>query len=472
MAWGDDPITDDSPTGLLDAVGLLLDHNLVTRWVMEDGSARFGMLETIREYGLDRLDVHGEGEPVRRRHLRWFLDLAERASPELFTAAEAAQLRRFDREDGNHRAALAWAFGEKLGPDLEGGLRLAGALGDAWFLRGRLAEGRKWLEAAVAASAGQSPSAGRARSLVGACLFAHEQGDAEPALVYGRDGLAMANAIDDAPTIARAYALIGNIRMTRDDLDGAERAHRKAFDRFTLLGNRPWTALELINLALIAYKRGRVGRAVALAREALEIAREIGDDVDAALALGVLGDAARETGNFAEAEAFYGDQLTIALRRGTRTETANVLSGMGGLAADRGEFERAARFLGAADTLYRAIGLRLPPPARPRWASTVALVRRSLTPARFVQAWATAPSLAIAEIIERSPKPQRALGSRDEGTRHEKGLEPEALVELGRIAPFAGSAEDDGAAPATRPLDPVSKQAGGDAPPPRFGERG
>ena len=349
---------------------------------------------------------------------------------------------------------------------------MAGALSDAWLLRGRLAEGRRWLDEAVAASAGQGPSVGRARALVGACLFAHEQGDVEPALVYGRDGLAMAKAAGDDPTIARAYALIGNIHMTRGNLDDADRAHHEALDRFRNQRNRPWTALELINLALVAYKSERIARTVALAKDALQIAREIRDDVDAALALGILGDTAREMGDFAGAEAFYGDQLTIALRRGTRTETANVLSGLGGLAADLGEFERAARLLGAADALYRAIGLRLPPPARPRWASTVELVRGSLAPAQFAQAWATAPSLAIAEVLERGGLSQRALGASDEGPRHEEGLEPDAFAQPGGVAPVAGGHEDGGAARVARIGDPATDQTGAYPLPAGVRERG
>ena len=130
------------PAWLLDAVAMLLDHNLITRGMEEDGAPHFGMLETIREYGLERLEAHDEGDAARGRHLNWCLDRAERAVPALYTAAEAEALRGFDRDDGNHRAALAWAFGAGRGTDLEHGLRLAGALSDAWYLRGQLGEGQ------------------------------------------------------------------------------------------------------------------------------------------------------------------------------------------------------------------------------------------------------------------------------------------------------------------------------------------
>src|SRR5207249_2151550 len=103
---------------------------------------RFRMLETIREYALERLAESGEAEEASRRHALYYLDLAERAEPELRGPRQAAWLERLESERGNLRAALRWAKTEGA---VEVGLRIAGALGWFWFRRG-MSEGRAWLD--------------------------------------------------------------------------------------------------------------------------------------------------------------------------------------------------------------------------------------------------------------------------------------------------------------------------------------
>ena len=170
----------------------LVRQNLLTRAEQPDGSVRYGMLETIREYGLERLEACGEADAVRGRHLAWCLTLAEQAAPTMFTAGEAASLRRLDQEDGNLRAALAWALAPQRGPELESGLRLAGAPADTWYLGGRVSEGRAWLERAIAAGRDRPPTRGRAAGHVGASRIAQAQGAVAEAVAHGEAGLAMA----------------------------------------------------------------------------------------------------------------------------------------------------------------------------------------------------------------------------------------------------------------------------------------
>jgi predicted ATPase len=135
-----------------------VDDSLLRRQEDASGEPRFGMLETIREYGLERLVESGEVEAIRERHAQCFLALAEEAEPEL--GSDAAGVERLEVEHDNLRAALDWCAGRSP----EAGLRLAGALGQFWYIRSHYAEGRRRLVTALAGSASVEPPV-RAKAL-------------------------------------------------------------------------------------------------------------------------------------------------------------------------------------------------------------------------------------------------------------------------------------------------------------------
>src|SRR5262249_25074569 len=127
----------------LDWLAALADKSLLQQAQGLDGEPRFAMLETIREYALERLEQNGEVESLHQAHLGYFLALAEQAEPELTGPRQAEWLERLEREHDNLRAALAWALEHG---SLEASARLAGALWRFWYTHGHLSEGRRWLE--------------------------------------------------------------------------------------------------------------------------------------------------------------------------------------------------------------------------------------------------------------------------------------------------------------------------------------
>src|SRR5262249_19313589 len=159
---------------VLDGLQLLLDKSLLYEREDSDGEPRFMMLETIREYALERLEISREAATVRRRHADYYLALAEIAEPNLQRAEQVAWLDRLAAEIDNLRAALTWSRTAADAADLE--LRLAGALWLFWGLRGYLSEGRAWLARAL----GQNSEAStvlRALGLTRAGELAWWQGD-------------------------------------------------------------------------------------------------------------------------------------------------------------------------------------------------------------------------------------------------------------------------------------------------------
>ena len=132
---------------ILELLSRLVDKSLVVAEAVE-GEARYRMLEPIRQYGLEQLEQRGNADAARRRHAAFFLALAEESEPELRGPQQGEWLERLEMEHDNLRAALSWALGQEEETELE--LRLGGALGEFWHLRGYLSEGRRWLQAGLA----------------------------------------------------------------------------------------------------------------------------------------------------------------------------------------------------------------------------------------------------------------------------------------------------------------------------------
>jgi predicted ATPase/Tfp pilus assembly protein PilF len=190
----------------LDTLQSLVDKSLV-RWTEE----RFWMLETIREYALERVDGLGETTELRRRHVSHFLALAEAEEPRLRGLDEVASVRRLRLELANFRLALGTAIS---GADAETALRLAGALHPYWYLEGHFVEGRTWAERALAL--GGTP-AQRQKALGAAAEFALMQGATQEAKRHLEERLEICAGLGDTGLLAPAHTLLGHAATVEGD---------------------------------------------------------------------------------------------------------------------------------------------------------------------------------------------------------------------------------------------------------------
>jgi predicted ATPase len=165
-------VTGSPTSNTLDLVSSLVDKNLLRAEVVANGTTRYGMLETIREFGLEQLIASNEAGEIRRRHAEWWVDMAKEAGPRLIGADQAQWLDLLEREHDNLRAAMRWAH---LQRDETASLALGEALGLFWYIRGHVAEGLRWLDQALTLGP-DIPGATRAWAFIGVGHLAHYQG--------------------------------------------------------------------------------------------------------------------------------------------------------------------------------------------------------------------------------------------------------------------------------------------------------
>ncbi len=329
----------------------LVEANLV-RAPADDDLARYSMLTTIREYALERLRAEGEEDEVSRRHAEVYAALAAEAEPELTRSDQARWLRRLAAEHADLRAALTWA--ERAG-EIELALVTAGRLWRYWHFRGRLAEGRSLLEDLLAL-AGDAPTIGRVKGLVGLAGLCYWQGELEAAeagyrtaldalerraAASGQDtedaspkdpllapwwlefeallGLVVTIAChrgdpeEAAPVEERFQALVaehpehplaagaglatsGLMRLFTGDLEGSRECNEAVVAATREIGERWYEAQTLRTLALTSMRQGRYERAEQELLDSIALARELADLPSMAMDLDRLGQVAAASG--------------------------------------------------------------------------------------------------------------------------------------------------------------------------------
>jgi predicted ATPase/DNA-binding CsgD family transcriptional regulator len=380
---------------VLDLVATLVDQSLLQRQPGAGAEPRFAMLETIREYAEETLVASGEAEAVRRRHAVWFLDLAERAEPEMLGTRQVAWLDRLEVEHDNLRAALAWAL-EVGETDL--GLRLAGALLRLWRWHGHLGEGRGWLERLLAAPNIVAPAA-RVKALLALGVLTKMQQDFGRAVPLFEEALAVYREDGDIGSVARTLLHLGETILGQGDRDRGRVSLEEALAAARAARERGYESLLLKSLGYVARLEGDLPRATALLEEALAISREIGFAFATAEALAYLGETVRDRGDDARAAALLAEGLTAFRELGDPVGVGLCLIGLASVAGAVGQLTGAARLFGAAEAVYDVVGHRPTPGEDPRRERVAAALRARLDEPAVAAAWAEGRALSLDQAI-------------------------------------------------------------------------
>jgi tetratricopeptide (TPR) repeat protein len=362
-----------------------------------DGTVRYRMLETVRQYAAEKLAAAGEADATQEQHARWCLALAEAAHWSYRNGpGQQMWLDRLTIEHDNLRAALGWGLADEHGAAL--GLQLGRRLVWWWLLCGHFDEGRRWL-AALLERAGDAPPDVRAGALEGAARLAAELGDYDEAVRLGEECLALRHELGEKGGIAGALYELGAILHMRGDHTQAERLFAKSLALAREAGDPKRIALALNTLGVSARNRGEPGRAVLLYEESLALARKMEDMWHTATTLVNLGNAYLDQGALDEAVVWYRECLPLTLDLQSPQQTALCLQGMASVAVARGDAVRAARLCGAAAALREATGVHMPAVSRARFEKLTADARAASGEPAFAAAWAAGQALSPEEAI-------------------------------------------------------------------------
>jgi predicted ATPase/DNA-binding CsgD family transcriptional regulator len=418
----------------LDGVSSLVEQSLLrpvsTRSEGRD-QPRYQMMDTVREFGLERLAACEEIEEIRRRHAQFFLQLGETAEVELVGSEQADWLDRLDVEHPNLRTALAWAIDHD--PDLA--LRLGGALRQFWRIRGHLTEGRDTLKRALATGSGTDRA--RAKALVTAAEIWYLQGDYQATTNLAQEAGALYERLADVRGVATARRMIGHSHLgLAQEADPPDQARfRRALTEFEaalslrrVLDDRHGLALAVFDLGYLALIQADAGRAAPHLAESLALFEAAGDRRGAAFAVSNLGWVAARQGDDAGAAAQFGRALRVFQELGDREAATHLIEGIAWLVLRTGRTESAARLLGAAAALRTADGIRLALLHRTGHEPAVAAARQTLGDIAFAAAWSAGGALpiehAIAEALAAIAEPLSSSSGDTAGAAVETRLTP------------------------------------------------
>ena len=435
---GDDLDAND----VLGMLGRLVEKSMV--FVTRRGEeTRYGMLETVTQYASEKLEDSGESGPARDAQAGFFLRLSEEAEQGLMGAAQADWTDRLAADHGNIQAALR-RLAER--GDAASVMRMAGALWWYWFLRGRYAEGRKWLEEALAAG-DDAPVLRRAKALTVAGDLAflqseygiarerleeglafyrrardprgaasavqllgsieREQGRYERAEVFHEESLSLSRELGDEWGVAHSLNYLGFVALLRGDQGRATGLCSRASGMFADLGDGEGIAWSRILLGLAALHDGWHERAGELLDEGLTLCKEAAYKEGAAWALDGLGTLARRQDVHDRAETLLRESLGLHRGLGDRWRTASLFEGLASAAAARGHHERAAVLFGAAAALRERLSDPVPPCEKEDRDRGEGAARIGLGRARFARASAKGRGMSLEQAYEYALEPAR-----------------------------------------------------------------
>lgn len=358
---------------VLDVLTSLLDKSLVfaePQGGVEGGvdGTRYQMLETLKQYGAEKLDAGGETVKISIKHRNYFVAWLEEVEPQRVGPGQAAWLTRIEIEHDNLRAVLD----ECAMPSAErsanaeaaetAGLRIVASIWQFWDTRGYPNEG---IEQAIRAlDRGQARKATphmqqlRAKAMVAVGALATAQGDYKTALTFHGKSLALYRDLDHKPGIATALRNMGILAYEQGNYETAQSFLEESLALRRELGDKPGLSNSLNNLGILANDRGNYGVAQALMEESLALRRELGDKLGIAISLNNLGSLAFNQGDYKRALLLYEDSFAFYRDVGDKRGTAISLNKLGSLAQKEGDYATARARYEESLMIFRALESR------------------------------------------------------------------------------------------------------------------
>jgi hypothetical protein len=371
-------------------------ESLADKSLLRYTSDRFWMLETIRQYALERLTESGAQADLRARHAAYFLRFAEEVGRQIEDSALISDsLARVAADYDNLRSALEWARDNDEGEVL---LRLAASLAGYWRVRAVYRESRSWLQLALERAS--SPPEARLRVLRASATRALDDGDFARADALIAAYRRAAEEVGDENELMSAMNSAAHLAYQRGDTEAARRQWLGIKERAAELGDRDRQAAMSVNIGLAAWGSGDYRASLDHTLEAADLFRELEDETGTVVALLNVGWSALVLGDAVLAEKSLREAMVVAGRLGAIHWIANGALALGAVLAAEHEEERGAQLLGAAASLREELGIGFQDAGEERiHERAVADVKAALGEEAFAAAWARGQAVQPDEIV-------------------------------------------------------------------------
>jgi predicted ATPase/class 3 adenylate cyclase len=372
----------------LDALAELVDASLLK----SSGDDRFLLLETIREFAIERLEETSEAQARRAAHASYFLALAEQSETELYQAEQARWMALLVADEDNLREAMARSAASG---DADSMLRFVAALWLFWYRRGSSEPGR-WYEVASGLEA-DAPAGLRARVLYGAAQIPMMRADWPPTRDLLEQSRALAEGTGETLTLVRALSDLGTTYHYLGDYEASRRCFDEGLAIARRMGDRGRAAMIVGNAGEAAVEQGDGERAEALLTEALAEYRALGDSLGVASVLDSLGKLSLQRDQIDRAAAYFSEGLSVVRPLGALTVSAIFVAEAGRIALARGDLSAAARMFGATDALTQRLDVSLY--EVPEYQASVEVASAALGDGAFEAAHAAGANLELDEAL-------------------------------------------------------------------------
>jgi predicted ATPase/DNA-binding CsgD family transcriptional regulator len=397
---------------ILDGLAALVDHHLVQSVEQPNGTVRFAMLETIREYALEQLAQSGDASATQARHWTYCLRLAESVEAAIRGSRSVEVLAALDGELGNFRAALSWAL-EQDDPDRV--QELAGTLQWFWWAQNSFREGGEWFARGLAKGAA-SPGV-YARAQVGAGGMAQRLGQSDLAVEWLEAGIATLRDIGDLRGAGYGLFQLGMVRSSESDQSAAVPYYLEALECFERDDDRWGIPLALSYLGYALYESGEHDEGLRRVEQAVPIARERGGETLSGVLL-QLGFLALSRGDHARALESLSEAATLDWTWKAMTYQARFLLQLGALLLEFDRPESSVRVFAAAATVAVARGYSAYSYRLKQYHERLDRARAALGENVFERAWTEGAALSHDDVIELVESELRAVSNHLAGRLH------------------------------------------------------
>ena len=384
---------DQSPSpGVVPTLFSLVEKSLIQHGAGVDGSARYSMLETIREYSRSKLRARGTSVDVERRHAAYFSAMASPTDAELRSSRQVEWLAQLEQEYDNFRTAFEWAL------EKEPLLALDIATKLAWFwVRRHPGEGATWVSRAMAAEAPSGELRARALELAG--RLAWGKGEMELARALLTDATEAWANLGDGPRAAHTTGLLGNIIFESGDHELGLEHQNRAVEHLRPLEDHWRLAYVLNNLGWYQHIRGDPSTATPLLHEALQHARQSEDPFLMGIVLDSLAEIEEALGLHHEARPHLQECLELAVRLDDARLAGGAFRGWARLALFEDNPEVCIRLMAAGDAALSSIGAAVTLLDREGLDATINSARSQLSDDVADRAWREGQAMTVREAV-------------------------------------------------------------------------